>query len=273
MNWHNKMKFMRVGGTFEMGSSGRDKLHVETITPEEDNRAPVNKTKELGSLVIAVAGNLSMAALYFYAFKSPGLYADFIFKTGMLIYLVEFLSIHSSGMAMGFRRKTTGAGRVEQKVISHFSVKAGGGGSNILRENPRATLFGMYLILVGGISLGLKNWFIPLQFAVSLVSKFYGGKASSDPFKLGLMVILFIASTFAVVILAPLIGFLFPLPQEVLSHKLPGSSGLFIDTPQTLLAWGILYFASLATMEFALFWRRVIKSQEKPEEQKPADHL
>lgn len=253
------MKFISFGGA--------EKLHLEALTQEEDNRAPASKTGEFVSLVIAVAGNLSVAALYFYAFRHPGLYAEFIFKTGMLIYIVEFLSIHSNMMVVSFRKRGIGAA---QKTVFNAAAKSSRFGGGTLRKYRRGALFGIYLIFVATISLPFKNWFIPFQFIVSMISKFYGGKASAAPFKSGLMIILFIVSTFAVVIFAPLIRFLFPLAQEVLNQKIPGSSGLFIDAPQTLLIWGMLYFVSLAIMEFALFRRRTTKFLKKPEAQNPA---
>ena len=60
-------------------------------------------------------------------------------------------------------------------------------------------------------------------------------------------------STFIVVFGAKLIAGWFPLPAEVTSARPPGQSGLFIDTPQTLMAWGVLYFMFMTVCELIIF--------------------
>ncbi|MFQ5512272.1 MAG: hypothetical protein ACE5EO_10520 [Candidatus Krumholzibacteriia bacterium] len=45
----------------------------------------------------------------------------------------------------------------------------------------------------------------------------------------------------------------FPFPPEVKSARPSGQGGLFVDTPQTLMAWGVIYFALMTLCELMIF--------------------
>lgn len=57
---------------------------------------------EISTLIISLAGTVFLGGLFLTALLNPTANAAFIFKAGMLVYLMEFLSIHSSAMATGF---------------------------------------------------------------------------------------------------------------------------------------------------------------------------
>lgn len=204
------------------------------------------------SLVLSVAGNLFLGIMFLNALINPSQNTAFIFKTGMLIFLIEFLSIHSSGMAAGLRSKGVHQGT--------FAYKTSVFGSTFARKNPKIMLIAAYFIFVVAFALIFRNWFVPLFFFVSLVAKFYGNKATQDKLNIGIMILLFIGTVFVVLPFSALFQAFFPIPQEILGQKLPGSSGLFVDVPQTLLAWGILYFFLAIVVEVVLFWKRAIKN-------------
>jgi hypothetical protein len=46
-----------------------------------------------------------------------------------------------------------------------------------------------------------------------------------------------------------------PLPAEVRAARPPDQGGLFVDTPQTLLAWGALYFSLMTVCEVMIYRR------------------
>jgi hypothetical protein len=74
-------------------------------------------------------------------------------------------------------------------------------------------------------------------------------------------------SVFLVVFGAQLIADWSPFPQEVTSARPSGQSGLFIDTPQTLMAWGVIYFFLITVCEIMIFRKAATnedRSGEKP---------
>jgi hypothetical protein len=62
-----------------------------------------------------------------------------------------------------------------------------------------------------------------------------------------------VLSTFVVVFSAPVLADWFPLQPEVTSARPSGQSGLFISTPQTLMAWGVIYFSLMTLCELMIF--------------------
>lgn len=60
-------------------------------------------------------------------------------------------------------------------------------------------------------------------------------------------------SVLLVVFGAQLIAGWFPFPPEVKAARPSGQSGLFIDTPQTLMAWGVIYFVLITVCELMIF--------------------
>lgn len=206
-----------------------------------------NRAGVLISFFLALFGNLSLGGMFLFAFLSPSRYADFVLRTGMLIFLIEFLSVHSSGMAFGVRKRE-GKGGSRQFVLR---VKGPGGG--ILQRNPKFTLIGLYSTFVVTFALIFQNWFLPLYFFVSLLAKFFGAKGRTSNLRVGLPLLLFLGTTFFTVFFGGFLAKLFPIPPYVLGERLPGSSGLFVDTPQTFLVWGILYFFLMSISEVFLF--------------------
>lgn len=208
------------------------------------------------SLAVSLAGNVFLGGLFFAALINPQNNAEFIFKTGMLLYLVEFLSIHSSGMAFGVRKKERGDN--DPKTIFRFAIR--GLGKNILQQNPKRALVFFYAIFVFSISFIFGNWYVPIYFFISLMTKFFGKKALQDDSSAGLPILLFIASTFIAVFISPFLPKVFPFPQGLFQYRMPGSNGLFVNHPQILVVWGIIYFLSVSIAEIILFLKKLHKS-------------
>ena len=181
--------------------------------------------EQVFSFLGSVIGNLFLAWLFLRALVWPENHAVFIFRSGLMIYVAEFLTIHSAGMTQGPQdgKNSKGLGR--------FS------------------LLGVYGLFIFLCAYGLKSWFIAIHFWVSLLSKvFFKRSAGRDMGHVlpAFATINLLASTFLVILLAPLLKSIFPMPLEVMAQRMPNSSGLFVDIPQTLLAWGVLYFTFTA---------------------------
>ena len=200
------------------------------------------------SLALSLAGNLFLGSMFVTALLHPE-NGDFMFRGGMLIYLVEFLSIHSSGMAFGLRKKEQGNG----DSASVFFFSAHGAGKDFMRKNPKITLIFFYMIFIAAYGLMFKNWYVPFYFFISLITKFFGNKAFPKESRIGLPVLCFIGATLVAVFALPIFVKIFPIPTELFQHKIPGSSGLFVDFPQAVMVWGIVYFFCLSLAEVIFF--------------------
>ena len=55
----------------------------------------------IGSLLVAIATNLFLVGLFYSALINPIHFKDFIYKTGIMIFMIEFMSLHLSGMFFG----------------------------------------------------------------------------------------------------------------------------------------------------------------------------
>lgn len=200
---------------------------------------PGKNIKDIIPLTMAVGGNMILAGIFFQALIFPRTSIDFIFRASILIFIVEFLSIHSSGMAA----------RTSESQLHVLGKKI-----NISKNIEKVFLIIFYIFFVVAISITFKNWIVPSFFFVSLVTKFFGNKSramltSSMLYNL----IIFFISIFLIIILSVPLQMMFPIPSEVLMMKDSGTSGLFVDAPQTVLFWGVIYFVSLAIMEIALY--------------------
>lgn len=49
---------------------------------------------------------------------------------------------------------------------------------------------------------------------------------------------------------AGVIQILIPFPEAIYAAKPANSSGTFVDVPQTLLVWGVVYYAALIVWQF-----------------------
>jgi hypothetical protein len=206
----------------------------------------------IASLLAAVATNLFLAGLFYSALINPVDFKDFIYKTGIMIFMVEFMSLHSSGMFFGAAQKKQKRGR------------------SVMSPGVKITMFAFYSLSVIVFASFTGQWLIALYFVVSLVSKAVysrsiDAKQRLAPVAAGIAMLLL--SVFLVVFGAQLIADWFPFPPEVTSARPAGQSGLFIDTPQTLMAWGVIYFILITVCELMIFRKAVTnagRSGEKP---------
>lgn len=112
-------------------------------------------------LSVSVIGNLSIAGF----FLSPlsgimprGFPADF----GMIIFVLEFLNVHSS-------------------IVAHSVTKTGyhiQTTSGFLKQNPKLFLIGFYFLGALTLGMAMQSWVLPAYFAVGLISKFYGRRSA-----------------------------------------------------------------------------------------------
>jgi len=196
------------------------------------------------SLILSLIGSFSLVWLFSSALISPE-QNTFILKSGVLLFLVEFLSVHSSVMAMGVRKREE-----DKNIVFFYHVK----GPKFVQRNPKFMMVFIYSLFILTYALIFKNWFIPVYFFISLLIKFYGNKATHDRFKVGLTVILFVVSFLIILPFSGLLSRAFPIEEELIGEKI--GSGLLVDVPQVVLAWGVLYFFLGSVIEGILFFKK-----------------
>jgi len=189
------------------------------------------------SLFGALATNVVLVVFFVRALLHPADFTDFIYKTGIMIFMIEFMSLHSSGMFFGAAQKQQA-------------------GSKVMTLKLKLTLFVFYGMFIVVFAAMTGQWLGAVYFLVSLggkvaYSKSINAEERLKPVAAGIAMLLL--STFTVVFTAGLLKKMFPFPHEVLSARPPGQSGLFIDSPQTLLVWGILYFSLMTLCEILIF--------------------
>lgn len=194
------------------------------------------------SFLVSLIGPLTLIFLYAQALIMPEEHAAFIFRAGMAIYFVEFLSIHSSGTLLSEHKDK------QKKRFSRFF------------------LFGFYMIFVFGFMASRHCWFIGLGFFLSLCAKVFMSRSVKDDInrtQISFAVINLLCSTFIVIVLASLLKRVFPMPESITSQRFEGTSGLFVDTPQTLLTWGILYFSFTVIFNIVMFFKHTSHPEKK----------
>jgi hypothetical protein len=203
---------------------------------------PMRKIRNFLSLLISLIGPLTLIFLYAQALIRPQEHASFIFRAGAAIYIIEFLSIHSSGMLLKDHKDTP-----NKKIYGFF-------------------LLGFYAIFTVGFMASLNCWFIGIHFLLSLCTKIFMSRSVTDNINQSQIVfgvINLLCCTFIVVMLASVLKKAFPVPESIASLHVQGTSGLFVDIPQTLLAWGILYFSATVVFNVMMFFKHTPRT-EKP---------
>jgi hypothetical protein len=166
-------------------------------------------------MIGAVAANLVIIGQFTQALFDPTAHINFIYGTALGIFVLEFLSLHAGGVL-----------------------------ANLPRD-PKRFLYLLTIPVYGGFSVLagqlLNSPALPLYFMLSLTAKvLFPRKVSAEYIILN--VFLLVATVMGVAVSQSLIGTVVAWPEGVLQQRPANSSGLFIDMPQTLVIWGIVYF-------------------------------
>lgn len=194
----------------------------------------------LPSRLLSALPDAGMAAFFGLLWIAPTVLAPGAIKTGMLIMLVEFILIHASAllgsMLLGEKAST------RQKLGVMLGLGA------------------LYLLFIAAFALAFQQWWPIVAFVWLMLGK------ASLAFDRGLpnaerqhrLQATWAASCLFYIVGVFLTVFL-PVPRLGITHavvsaaQLPGS-GLWVDRPQTVIAFGFVYFAALAWIK-SLDWR------------------
>ncbi len=209
----------------------------------------------------AVVANASLAAWFASALRDPASHVDLVYRVGVMVFVIEFLSLHSSGMLFGAAsraaRPATRSHEAAGDAVGAWAASPARTGGRVagrlhgalsVSARTRAALVAFYLVMVVGFAAATGQWIAAAYFAVSVVAKaLSAGSVDAGtrlrPVAAGIALLLL--STFTVIVTAGWLARTFPLPDAVLAARPSDQGGLFVDTPQTLLAWGVIYFGAM----------------------------
>jgi hypothetical protein len=180
------------------------------------------------------------AGFFLVLWIAPALLWEGALKTGMLIMLVEFVLIHASGL------------------LGSMLL-----GNTLGTARRLGLLFGFgafYLIFILGFAFAFKEWWPVFAFGWLLLGKagiaFDRGLPNDDR-RIRLQ------ATWAAACLFYLLGVMLtlflPIPRLGITHAVVSSaqltgSGYWISHPQTVVAFGLIYFTALSAIKL-LDWR------------------
>lgn len=170
--------------------------------------------------------NLLLALPFIYALYRPEQNVDFIYDTSVMFFIAEFLSIHSSGMLFGESSKT-----IKSKI----------------------PLFLFYMIFVVVLLITTKSPQIFYFLGVSFFTKFFIHRNTSEKEAFVKPLLVLLTTAFLVTFGSRLLKIIIPMPDYVLMQKPNNISGLFVEVPQTILVWGIIYPIGLYLISFLDF--------------------
>ena len=206
------------------------------------------------AFILSVGGNFALAGLFLYALLDPISNVNFIVQVGIWLFIAEFLSIFVSG----------GAGRRGGRF--RFG--------DIVSNSIGFIVIALFAFVFGFLFLG--SIFLPLIFMGSVLVKLFGKKTATDlPPSTMYAIPLLLGSSLIVFLIGPEFWVhFFPFPEDY-NQYVPSDwaarqasdeiSGEFVDRPQTMLAWGIIYFGIAATINLLYFlkMRKIIPSTNK----------
>lgn len=192
--------------------------------------APARPAPGRPDLLSALPDGLS-AGFFLLLWLVPGWLGEDALRTGLLMMIVEFVLIHATGI-LGQIALGADAGRRRWRAVAGFSL--------------------LYLLFVGAWAFAFEAWWPLLALLWLVAGKFaLALQPVPGPEKLerlksdwALSVIFYLGGVLATMVL--------PLPRlgindaVVAAANLPGS-GQWVDAPHTVVAFGLVYFALLAT--------------------------
>ncbi|HEV8583989.1 MAG TPA: hypothetical protein VGT02_03360 [Methylomirabilota bacterium] len=187
--------------------------------------------------LVAAVPNFVLAGTFVVTWVSPPALGERMVAYLVLVMLVELVTVHSSGLLMGF-------------AVSDFE--------RAVKVPVVAGLALVYTALLGGFSLAFGTWWPLVTFWLLTANRLLGpllaGRARSESektyvyFGWGFGAVAYLVSAGVTTML--------PVPRlgvtraVVAAQELPGE-GLWVDEPHRALAFGVLYFTVVGLWELS----------------------
>lgn len=182
--------------------------------------------------LVAAGPDAVTAAVFLALWISPFAFGESGVRNALLVMLIEFVLVHAAGfLGILLLNPATPRGR---------------------RVLALAGFAGFYLLFVGAFMFAFGEWWPALVFGWLVLAKFGAivtgrGAGEAQTAVWGMSALIYLLGVFATILL--------PLPRlgvgaEVVGQLgLPGS-GLWVEQPHRVLAFGFLYFALLAAFKW-----------------------
>ncbi len=165
---------------------------------------------------------------------APTAFGPFMVKWLLLVMMMEFIIVHASGFmgVVAFGPRSRAVRSVGILLLSLFYTLFAGGAALVFRSWwPLAAFWGQTLNRLLGVILGTA----PTAEQRDLVMAGWGAAVT-----------FYLLGCFATILLpVPALGI---TPEVVAAQHLPGS-GLWVDHPEKVIAFGVLYFGLTAWSE------------------------
>ena len=183
--------------------------------------------------LLVAAPDALTSALFLCAWFTPNLIGPAYAKNLMLTMLIEFIVMHSSGFYAGLATSTAPR---SQRIAALCALTA------------------FYLLFIVGFSLAFHSVWPIIAFGWLFVSRFAHVWANNGDAQIGQAMALWVGSAVTYVIGA-IVTVVLPLPALGLTNDFVASmhlsgSGEWIDRPQTVMAFGAIYFAIQSAMKY-----------------------
>src|SRR3989344_1124259 len=196
------------------------------------------------SLISFISGNLFIAYLFFSALINPQANKDFILNTGILTLFVEFMTIVSSIMISSFKYHPENV-QVNGKPLTSFSP--------IQRELNLIFIIAVFIGIVGIFGFIFKNFYIPVIFTISLITKTISSYSFRDESRWIVPMVLFFLILSPLLIFSSSIEKIFPMRSIAEAFSASRQGGLLVEVPAIFLLWGTVYYPSLTVIEIIRF--------------------
>jgi hypothetical protein len=208
----------------------------------------------ISTRLLTALPDFGIAALFLTTWIAPRTFGDRMVGYLMLVMLLEFIIVHSSGFMGSVMLNDPLSSRAKLKSLLGFGA--------------------FYLLFAAGFSLGFQAWWPIWTILLMTLNRMMIVLMGNIPDKQERAYIQrgWAVSAMCYLLLVMVTVFL-PLPRlgitraEVAAQDLPGS-GLWVDEPHRVIAFGFLYF--LATGLSELYSHAWLKVQEVPPSQNTA---
>ena len=188
------------------------------------------------NVLIAISGSLFLVIMYANALINPLKNVEFIYKVPIVMWVLEFINIHS--LTLFYRHPD----ETDENIKDNRKMSLG--------------FFAFYLFFYLGVLSVFRAYTASLLALISLFTKFFIRYESTRSKKVGFSAAILLGSLFFAILSANYWQKIFQFPDEFsdlyknTALNSEGAGGFFTDDiPQTGLIWGITYFGCSLIME------------------------
>ena len=198
-------------------------------------------------MAITIIGNLILAGIFMRALLDPQGNLDFIYSSATLILLMEFLSIHSTGMIGAMKmNKLSGIEEKKRRLVLFLILPA---------------IYALFVIVYGIV---FQVFWVPAYFIASVFSKIFFDKSKPNLLSIKISIPILILTIFLVGVVGTEYINAHITMDITNSTGYESPVGFLSNSPQATVLWGVLYYG-LCAVVFAIAAIIIKPTQKKLE--------